>query len=580
MSWIIGILSYRLLPQEVKRLQAVHHSPLHRHAIKKMYIAAGGIEQTCHYGLFPDSDNRGFTGWMTAGTAFQRIAGRRVFMTPGSWQALLACRRPDFSAVNGHFVCARWTDDRIEFFTDELGLRTLYIAHAAGKICFSTRLDWLAQATNIHEIDFRAFGSHWLTFHQLSCKSLIKGFHRLGQKGYAVCTPDSVTVKSALWTPETARVNEKSCSGVLRPFLQTRLDGSRRLALALSGGCDSRTLLALLTAEKADPFAVFTFGDEEDPDVKIAGRIAGSLGLRWIYRNEPMPSADECLQLLREYAGNVCAISPASSVLFLRYYPCLHADKYVLIDGGFGDLARRMLFNRILYNGKKSLLRKQPALIYKYLTVHRASLFNADALHRMEEGIISDVEELTAAAPEIAECGVENFLDLLAVRTRLPHYYAHEQARLDGMVRNFMPFAQPDFLHYLFTVPARSRRNGRLFKKIINDHNPLLKRFPLVKSNTTYPFRCTVLQSWVWIKVKNRIVPGFKNPAQVDFLLKMRDFVRDTVHSQEVKSYAAFDYSAILEMVEDFYNGNTHRANEVDWWLAFYIWWSQCMKSP
>jgi hypothetical protein len=48
--------------------------------------------------------------------------------------------------------------------------------------------------------------------------------------------------------------------------------------------------------------------------------------------------------------------------------------------------------------------------------------------------------------------------------------------------------------------------------------------------------------------------------------------VRDTIHSQSVKSYVPYDHRAIHAMVDQFYAGRKDLAGEVDWWLAFEIW--------
>ena len=51
----------------------------------------------------------------------------------------------------------------------------------------------------------------------------------------------------------------------------------KHISLALSGGIDSRTLLAFLLQHKRNDFEVHTWGDENNFDVQIAKRIANNI---------------------------------------------------------------------------------------------------------------------------------------------------------------------------------------------------------------------------------------------------------------------------------------------------------------
>lgn len=58
----------------------------------------------------------------------------------------------------------------------------------------------------------------------------------------------------------------------------------------------------------------------------------------------------------------------------------------------------------------------------------------------------------------------------------------------------------------------------------------------------------------------------------MELLSRVSEFVQDTVHSREVSSWEPYDYTAIVRMVEQFYEGKTELARQVDWWLAFEMW--------
>ncbi|MDH5683565.1 MAG: hypothetical protein OEZ20_03765, partial [candidate division WOR-3 bacterium] len=303
--------------------------------------------------------------------------------------------------------------------------------------------------------------------------------------------------------------------------------------------------------------------------VIIAQRIAQENNLQSVYFNAPLPKPDDCLVILKEYIGQTCANEPASTFLKLRYYPIIHSQNKFIIDGGFGEIWRRQYLNRLLKRGKKALLSGNPRLIYPYLLRQRASIFNEDVIRTMHRGIENQIESLWNTMPKIEEIGEENFLDLMAIRTRFPNSGCYEQARMDCEVLNYMPFAQPSFLQMLFKTPLQLRMNGKLLRQIIYKHYPALARYPLVKNNTTYPFYFSTIPAWGWTKFKAKLGLSFVDPSVIEFLSVMKVFIQDIIHSDKVKNYSAYDYPAILNLVEQFYSGKKELANELDWWLSF-----------
>ena len=99
-----------------------------------------------------------------------------------------------------------------------------------------------------------------------------------------------------------------------------------------------------------------------------------------------------------------------------------------------------------------------------------------------------------------------------------------------------------------------------------------MAKLPLVKNGTTHPFSFATVPAWLWTKAKSKVGIGFADPSAVELLSRVSEFVQDTVHSREVSSWEPYDYTAILRMVEQFYEGKTELARQVDWWLAFEMW--------
>ena len=570
MSWIFGFNGTSLSPALRERLVALHDDPLHSSEGRTHYVATGGLPETCHVGVLPEAPEG---GWAVVGLGLRRHEDHCSFLDTDAWGTLLNQPAPEVAGLDGHFVALRWQAGRVEAFTDSLGARTLYLTSLPEGIAFSTRLDWLATLRGGVAIRFEAFGAHWLTFNQLSTTFLAHDIRRLGPGGHALCTGQHLDVNEHPWTPEIAETDRqgeafaRTLSALVHPWTPAR----RALTLGLSGGLDSRLLLAI-RLQDTPIVQTHVFGPEDHPDVRIARRLAQQEGLRQYHFDEPIPDVDTCLDLLRSQVAQTQAVSAASSVLGLRYYGDLYAQRLVMIDGGLGEVARRQFMNRLLRRGRAALRSGDPAAILPYLRVPRAEIFNPEVLATMERGAQQQIAALWQALPDPRTIGEENFLDLLGIQTRLPNFFGFEQNRLDGVIQNYMPFAQPSLLRALFQMPLSLRRNGRLFRHLIRSQRVSLARYPLVKGGVTYPFQLPTAPAYVWTKLKTRLGQGYTDTARLRFLETLKPFALDAVQSQAVRTYPAYDYARLTRLVEEFYQGRSDLASEVDWWLAFERW--------
>ncbi len=568
MSWLFGFIGPHLSPENTGRFQAVHPAPRVTFHSSTTYFAAGGLPETFLHGAFANEQRD--AGWAVAGVGLERSGQNCRFLTGADWQQILSAASPPLKKLDGHFIAVRWKAETIECFTDQLGLRTLFLSALDGGAVFSTRLDWLAKLRRHNEVDFAACGSSWLTFNQIGYEASLKNVRRLGPNGVAALSPASVQLHHAPWTPDL-NYDSSGFVEILEAFLHPATS-ERVVSLGLSGGLDSRTLLALLASQKRAEFSLHVFGLPDDPDVRLSRAMASQENLPQDYFDDPLPKSPACMQLLRDYAGQMQFIEPASTWLKLRYGAELYNRKKIILDGGFGEIARRQFLNRFLFKGKAVLQSGNPDLIYPYLRVQRPPVFIPEILQTMRQGVEEQIAALWQEMPAIEEIGAENFLDLVAIRTRLPNAYGFEQGRLDGECLSFMPFAQPSFLRRLFQTPVARRKNGRLFRQLIRQRFPRLTRYPLVKGGTTYPFGFSTVPAWAWTKLKTRLGQTFTDASAVDLLHQIAAEVQDLANSTSVKSYPVYDYPFIRNLVEKFYRGQTELAGSIHWWLAFELW--------
>ncbi len=294
--------------------------------------------------------------------------------------------------------------------------------------------------------------------------------------------------------------------------------------------------------------------------------------IRMLHEQYIPQTSDELLARLREYLAQIYVTNPASAIINVGAVDLVAKHASLLLDGSFGEMARRQSFNRLLIKGSNALRQRAANQMIRYMTVPRAAIFHQGAVETMERGFVRQMQwylDETASHPLVTD---EDFVDLLTIRTRFPNYSGVEQARTDAFIMSYMPYLQPSVLQSTFRIPMHLKRKGRLFRQIITRYCPELAAFPLVKGGTTYPYRFSTVPAHLWTLLKKKFGKPYADMRRYAMLDLLKEYICDHVHSQEFQNYSAYDVQHIQSMVERYYAGERQWAHEIDWWLSFEFW--------
>jgi len=572
MSWILGAIG-NFTRDDVNIFHSIHSKSLKRHQIDKIYIAMGGIPETCHHNFFSPSASMPHDGWIACGVGIDYKADQFQIMKSADWHRVLSNKKSNLNHLNGHFVVILWNQSEVRCFTDQLGFRNLYMTKLKGYAAFSTRLDWLAKLRGDCEIDLKAFGSRWLLVNQLNQECILTNIQRITQGGQARLTSDSIETENRPWECHYSRkFPDFSYRDLLERLSTFPIGSQKELSLAFSGGVDSRVLLSIIKTHQSHGWSLHTFGTNSDPDVQIAGLISRKLDKEHLVFDIKFPAVEESISRLRDYIGQTYVRLPASQFLKFQFYSDLYEQNRIAIDGGQGELHRREFFNRLLFYGKKALLKNEFEKIYPLICRHRASIFRDDILENIKENALADVRNLSESLPAIQKIGLAHWLDLFIIRYGFPNTSNLEQIRSDAELVNYTPFAQPSLIDKMFELPISVRNNGRILRRTLKENLPELQKYPRAKNGVILPFYFSAIPTRLWIKVNQKIGRFYQDSTNIKFLNGISEFVLDTLHSSAVKTCPFYDYNKIHGTVNEFYDGNEQLADEVDWWLAFEIW--------
>lgn len=558
MSWIFGCKG--IVNDQELRPGVPFDKALFSFRSGNIFITAGGNPDSCFF----SAEEK----WIACGFGIIEMNNQKRMMTKENWSEYFHNQR--HPVIEGHFIAINWNDNELHFHNDTLGLRTIYFHESASRIFFATDLNKLTSFIKSAAIDFKILGSRWHLFNQMSNESFIKNVRKLPPDSEATIKSNSLNILSKNFNYNIPGTTDENLYGSIRRYVNIKLPDRYSLSLGLSGGLDSRMLLAAMLKEKLN-FKVHTFGYEDDQDAIVAIRIGRSLNLETQHIKYEPCYDDDFIVRLNKYCVDVQLAEAASSYIKLRVFEDEYFKNKILIDGALAEFARRQFMNRLLYRGRKFIFNKDYISISKLLTVHRTSIFSAEIQKDMNAGILEDIENIFSELPEVNKVGAENFVDLMVLKYRVPNYFGPEQSRLDNIIMSFMPFAQVKLILTSLGIPVKHRSDGKLFYKAIDEYYPPLKKIPLVKNGITYPYGSSTIKSFLITSVKKRFIKTSSYNYKVELFDSIEAYVRDIFADQKTQHYSIYDQTAVKKIISEYYSGKKDRVDELDWLYSFEI---------
>ncbi len=555
MSWIFGFVA-KGKSDGINR-KKIHSQALNIYQDDRLYIAIGGNPDT--------------TSFYDSGSCKSFFCGVPISKNFTSFllkEEIHKIANSDFiNEVNGHFCGVLINEREVTLITDKLGLREFHLFESEEGVYFSTRLDWILSIKKF-EIDYHEFGARWLLSSQISTKSIIKDVIRINCGCEATITDHKIERKYHNWLPKkTGEIGIEEFNSILNSIIMLGRENNSKISLSLSGGLDSRVLLSYLMASNYTNWDSHTFRTEEIMDDIISRRIAEENGVEFNFVADEEKTQSIILEELRDFVGVTYLNESGFISRKLMQYKSL-SDNIVVIDGGYGELWRRELLMGLLHFGKRSLLKGDYSVVANFMKSNKADLFDSDIHKKMDEGIRKQISALVNKLPSIKEVGVENWIDLFVVKTKLANI-GSEQARMDNFVKGYMPFVQKGLLEHLFNVSVHQKENSKLFRGIIAKNYPNLTKYPLVKGKIPYPYWFTPLMKRAKIKIYNKFSKTNAEQGIDKYLMGLREFSLDSLASKSVKEYSPYDYKRIKKKVESYYCGNSDERSFVDWFITF-----------
>lgn len=547
MSWFIGYIG-RINHGIKSKFDSIYHN---------YFSSIANDEFTIYYGGKNLSVNHNF---LSAGIFLKNniITHKPVFKNHESF----------LREYTGHYACVYFSDRKIIIFNDLLGIREFFIFKSKEYIIFASSPDLIAKIIEI-EINFKAFAGRWLLENQFGYSCIYDKIERYLSNSCLEINLDNLDIIETKNKSLNFINNDKI---KLIPLLTKKLKAlnhsGKKIKLMLSGGLDSRFLLALCLKSEIE-FEAVSVGPSDHPDNSTAKELCKIYNIK--YTNfEILLDKVDITKSITDFVIKSRFSSPASE--FLRKY--IYFDKFddedLIIDGSFGEIIRRGFFNKLLYRCKSEVKNFKYLQISNCLHYFHADIFTAEFNNTIELLAIEQIKDNFRKFSETIS--IDEFSDLLGINHKLLNYNNYEQNRIDSLALNLCPFSQSDVINTAFNLNQSEKKDARLIKNFIKYHYPEMTSLPLVKGNIKIPFGLNTFNAKLLTKVKNKFKLGYNDKTIQFFLNLMKDYNIQQIG--KLNKFEFIDKEKLNNQIVNYKADNYKNFEELDWIVTLAIFFN------
>jgi asparagine synthase (glutamine-hydrolysing) len=418
----------------------------------------------------------------------RRVDGRRL-----QWEELLALLTdgPRGAAA----VCAPFaaigradTERPVRAATDDFGLRHLFFRSGAGWAAVSTAGSLLARLRG-DVLDQEAVGFYSLAGCYPHDRTPWSAVRRLSRGSVVSLAEGRLTLETTAEHAVPAGRTDSFADAVeqgrqvISEVVRDALGDRDRVTLELSGGLDSRMLLAAVPSRDRARLKAITLGSPGEPDLEVAVAVAHQLGIAHQVVPRGTDGLDEatCLELVDTGARRVdFSANPLATAALVAAERSLGQGPR--LTGQNGE------FSRGFYYGAQPDLAWTPTVLARALA--RWRVFANDRIDPtvLRADVRKDIQDVATAqvVGELRAAGTDwlSATDELYLRLRMQSWVGADfsAASLDREL--LAPFFDPRFVAWARSCRPRHKRASRLFAAVLTSLDPVLADVPLASGGT------------------------------------------------------------------------------------------------
>ena len=378
--------------------------------------------------------------------------------------------------IGGHFAVVLETQDYFFISVDTIRTVPLFIRKENNEILIADTIEFsgnwnTTEAENLKKV-----------YCTLENNTLLKNWQQLQAGEYGVIHKKSLSIdiRSYYRHQKSKYINDdiqKQCTHLERSMIEKIITyaDNRTILIPLSGGYDSRYLLALLKESNYPDIECFTYGRKDSYEVLIAKNVCAKLNVKWHF----IEYTDALLQLFFSSAWN----------------------EYSDLNHHFSSLPHEQDFFALHYLNENNLLPKNAVVMNGFCQdIHAGSFIEPVKNFDLQKFIFQKYQlKPDLAAYENSWNGYQEWL----VRNRLSKFIinavrAYEFYGLDF----YLPFWNTDWINFWYALPVTQRLNQQFYREYL--FNTIFKKY---KVDFKKPSHDSVNKLYTLKKISKAILP-------------------------------------------------------------------------
>ena len=486
--------------------------------------------------------------------------------------------------LNGSFVLAILDikNQKLLVANDRYGLRPLYYYNGNGRFVFASEVKAIIQDKTFKKrINNEAVDEFFTFGHLLGDKTFFKEINVLPPASVLVYQNGRIEIEQ-YWDFKFEEPAHKHPIGyyvdnlvqLFKQAVERRMIGDHRFGVSLSGGLDSRAVVAAID-RKHYPISTITFsfpGMDDSP--KIAKQIAEKLGT--VHKQFQIE-----MDFLAYYAEKCVYLT--DGMLNLRHFHFISLlDKFrkcadVILDGWEGETTFRGWFldeQLLSANNDDELAR---ILYEKYKIVHapeKQHLFSQKYYNKIQGLAFKSVKnELKKSKNNSTGYKANYFVFQNRMRRFLTNAFVYRRTKYEDR----KPFRDNDLIDFSLKIPYELTYNEKLYIRFLKK---LLPKSLRIKDNNAriridFPARSLLYKIMRKIRKISRRIVKSDYPPYGKWIRKnenLQNYVKNILLDERTLNREYFNRNYIIKMLEEHMNYRKNHTDLIFVLLTFELW--------
>lgn len=389
-----------------------------------------------------------------------------------------------FRHLNGEYAFVIDTPDRVLCAVDRIRSIPLFYSETPEKLLISDDAHALKEATLAGPDDRRA-AEFLVTGFVTGRGTLFDGIDQIQAGEFLIY--DKRTGKTGLYShyqyqhgdffpvsgEQMVERMDEVCTNVFTRLIESTVDQGKHLVVPLSGGLDSRLLVAMLKRLGVEDVTCFTYGIRNNRESRFSREVAGALGYPWYFveytaaKWEEMFHSPELQEVLR-YSGNLTALPHIQDMAAVRELKKrgLIPEGSVFVPGHGADVLSGCKIPRT-YDVRQGCTTEEAV---RYVLADHHSYWDWDTNGPLQSLFEERVRAIIPAVRADDRESGANAIEFFDYRERQAKYIINSVRTYEYYGYEWrIPFWDNELMEFFMKVPLPYRRSQRLYKQFARE---------------------------------------------------------------------------------------------------------------